>query len=372
LFTGRFPFVWLGNQINSPNFWFYQAVDPDYQFPQVWRTSLGLDYKMENDVIISTDLAYSKDTNGAHVQNWGLKTPTGTLGGVDNRRVYTQADYVIGAFGTNASAYIMSTSDKGRIWNATIKAQKSFDNGLFTSLAYNYLNSKDVNSIEAEITADAFAFNPALNNVNDDVLSFSKYGDTHRIIGVASKSWTYGTDDKWGTTIATFFEYAQGGRFSYTYAGDINNDGSGLNDLIYVPTAAEIGQMQFSGAGQAQAFEQYIQQDDYLSGRRGNYAERYGALAPWRSRWDVKILQDLKVTEDNSLQFSIDILNFGNFISSDWGLVQQVNAVQPIGVSVDGTGTPTYTFSSDLQETFVYDVSLLSRWQMQFGLRYIF
>jgi hypothetical protein len=208
--------------------------------------------------------------------------------------------------------------------------------------------------------------------VNDDVLSFSKYGDTHRIIGVASKSWTYGTDDKWGTTIATFFEYAQGGRFSYTYAGDINNDGSGLNDLIYVPTAAEIGQMEFSGAGQAQAFEQYIQQDDYLSGRRGSYAERYGGLAPWRSRWDVKILQDLKVTEDNSLQFSIDILNFGNFISSDWGLVQQVNAVQPIGVSVDGTGTPTYTFSSDLQETFVYDVSLLSRWQMQFGLRYTF
>ena len=72
LFTGRFPFVWLGNQINSPNFWFYQAVDPDYEFPQIWRTSLGLDYKMENDVIISTDLAYSKDTNGAHVQNWGL------------------------------------------------------------------------------------------------------------------------------------------------------------------------------------------------------------------------------------------------------------------------------------------------------------
>ena len=130
--------------------------------------------------------------------------------------------------------------------------------------------------------------------------------------------------------------------------------------------------LQFSGTGQAQAFEQYIQQDDYLSGIRGNYAERYGALAHWRSRWDVKILQDLKVSEDNSLQFSIDILNFGNFISSNWGLVQQANAVQPIGVSVDGTGTPTYTFSPDLQETFVYDVSLLSRWQMQFELRYTF
>lgn len=371
LFTGRFPFVWLGNQINSPNFWFYQAVDPDYEFPQVWRTSLGLDIKLENDVVLSTDLAYTKDTNGAHVQNWGLKTPTGTLSGVDNRKIYNATDYMVGAFGSNASANVFTNSDKGRTFNATFKAQKSFENGLFASLAYNYLNSKDVNSIEAEITADAFAFNPSLNNVNDDRLAFSKYGDTHRIIGVAYKSWTYGADDKWGTTISTFFEYAKGGRFSYTYSGDINNDGSGLNDLIYVPTASEIGQMQFSGAGQAQAFEQFIQQDDYLSGRRGDYAERYGALAPWRSRWDVKFIQDFKVTEDNSLQFSIDILNFGNLINSNWGLVQQANAVQPIGVSVDN-GTPTYTFNPDLQETFVYDVTLLSRWQMQFGLRYIF
>jgi len=130
--------------------------------------------------------------------------------------------------------------------------------------------------------------------------------------------------------------------------------------------------MQFSGAGQAAALESFIQQDKYLSGRRGNYAERYGALAPWRGKWDMKFIQELKVSKTNAIQFSIDILNIGNMISSDWGLVQQPNAVQPIGVSVDGTGTPTYTFDSDLKDTFVYDASLLSRWQMQFGLRYSF
>ena len=85
----------------------------------------------------------------------------------------------------------------------------------------------------------------------------------------------------------------------------------------------------------------------------------------------MKFIQELKVSDTNSLQFSIDILNVGNFINSDWGLVQQPNAVQPLGVSVTA-GVPTYTFSSDLKETFVYDSSLLSRWQMQFGLRYSF
>jgi len=368
LFTGRFPFVWLGNQIGNPNVFFYQMVDPDYKFPQVWRTNVGTDYKFENGLILTGDVSYTKDINGAHVQNWGLLPPSGTLGGVDNRPIYTSDDII-------NNAYVFTNSDKGRIWNVAVKAQKTFTNGLYTSLAYSYLDSKDVNSIEAEITGDAFAFNAALGNVNNDQLSYSRYGDTHRFIGVASKKWTYGNDN-WATTISTFFEYAQGGRFNYTYGGDINGDGSGLNDLIYVPTSSEINQMQFSGAGQAEAFDAYISQDDYLSGRRGKYAERYGALAPWRGRWDVKFLQDLNfnVGEDavNTLQFSIDILNVGNLINSEWGLIQQPNNVQPIGVTVDGSGNPTYTFNPDQTETFGYDSSLMSRWQMQFGLRYIF
>jgi len=130
--------------------------------------------------------------------------------------------------------------------------------------------------------------------------------------------------------------------------------------------------MQFSGAGQAAALESFIQQDKYLSGRRGSYAERYGALSPWRGKWDMKFIQELKISKTNAIQFSVDILNVGNLINSDWGLVQQPNAVQPIGVSVDGTGTPTYTFDPNLKDSFVYDASLLSRWQMQFGLRYSF
>ena len=374
IFTGRFPFVWLGNQIAAPDVFFLEAVDPSYKFPKVWRTNIGVDKQFEDGLVVTADVSYTKDIDGAHVQNWALLPPSGTLQGVDNRPIYRQADYggAIGGFGLGAGPFVFTNSDKGRVWNASLKAQKTFTNGLYAMLAYNYLNAKDVNSIEAEITSDAFAGNPVVGNANNDVLGFSKYGDTHRFIGVASKTWQYGANDQWGTTLSTFFEYAQGGRFSYTYGGDINGDGSRSNDLIYVPTSAEVNQMQFSGSGQAAAFEQFIQQDNYLSDRRGDYVERYGALAPWRGKWDMKFIQELKVSKTNTIQFSIDILNVGNMINSDWGLVQQPNAVQPIGVSVDGTGTPTYTFDSDLKDTFVYDASLLSRWQMQFGLRYSF
>ena len=377
LFSGRFPFVWLGNQIGNPNWWFHQMVDPDYQFPQVWRTNLGIDKEYDNDLTLSLDISYTKDINGPQVQNWGFKKPTGALAGVDNRAIYTANDFVQVdvPFPANASAYVFSNSDLGRIWNYSLKLEKTFDSGLYTSLAYNHLNAKDVNSIEAEITGDAFDFNPVVGDANAETLSYSKYGDMHRVVGVASQSWNYGTNDRWGSTITTFFEYNRGGRYSYTYAGDINGDGRGGNDLLYVPTSSQVLEMNFANPAHANAYNTFIEQDEYLNSRRGKYAERYGALSPWISHWDIRFLQDYRIQRSsgktNVVQFSMDILNFGNLINSDWGLVQQPTSIQPVGVTVTD-GVPSYTFDSNLVDSFVYDSSLQSRWQMQFGLRYIF
>jgi hypothetical protein len=392
IFTGKLPFVWLGNQVGGIDPFFYQVVDNDFKFPQVWRTSLGFDHKFENNFIVTVDMSYNKDLNGVHVQDWGLKKPTSFLKNtdgspaVDSRPIYGPNDFgVWNDYGSpeRSHAYVLTNTNKGSAFNGSVKVQKNFDNGLFASLAYNYLKSKDVNSIEAEITGDAFNFNPALGNVNDAVLSNSKYGDTNRFIGVASKKWKYGSNDKWATTVSTFFEYAQGGRFSYTYGGNINNDGlfsnGSANDLIYIPTTAEISTMNFSGPNQGDALDKFISQDDYLSGRRGQYAERYGALSPWRGKWDFKFMQDynFKISSSsdkkNTIQFSVDVLNLGNLLNSDWGLVQVPTSVQPIGVSVNpSTNVPTYTFNGTQTKTFNYDASLASRWQAQFGIRYIF
>ncbi|MBT8187770.1 MAG: carboxypeptidase regulatory-like domain-containing protein [Croceitalea sp.] len=365
LFTGRFPFVWLGNQVQGTDFFFYQVVDQDFQWPQVWRTNVGVDKKFENGIILTADFSYTKDVNAAHVQNWGLGAPSQTLNGPDNRAVYANDDKSQ-LFGGSTSAFVFTNSDEGRIINGTLKLQKTFDDGLYTQLAYSYLDAKEVNSIDAEITGDAFAGNAVVGSANRDVLSNSRYGDKHRIIGVLSKAF------KTGTTISSFFEYAQSGRYNYIYGGDINNDGSSINDLLYIPTASELGQMTFSGAGQAEAFEAFIQQDDYLSDRRGQYAERYGALAPWRGRWDVKVLQDIKVSEDNRFQLSLDVLNIGNLFNSNWGVVERQDFDQLLGVSVDASNNPTYTFDPNRTNTFSADTRLLSRWQAQVGIRYIF
>jgi hypothetical protein len=374
IFTGRFPFVWIGNQNGAPNWWFYEVIDPDFQWPKVWKSSLGVDHKLGNDMVLSFDLSYADDIKAAHVQNWGLKAPTGKLKGVDNRPVYGGNDHLqhnFGAFSAPVNAFVLTNSDKGHQFNISGKIQKTFSNGIYTSLAYNFMQSKDVNSIEAEITGDAFAFNPAFGNVNDDVLSYSKYGDKHRVIGMVSKKITYG---KLYTSIAAIAEYAQGARYNYTYGGDINGDGQILNDLIYIPTDDQINQMDFNTnfgtvASQRAALKDFINQDDYLSQNKGKYMERYGAISPFRGRWDVKIIQGLNLGGNRSVELSIDILNIGNMINSNWGVVQQAANLQPIGVGFDSTGNPVYSFNSNTKNTFANDASLNSRWQLQAGLR---
>ncbi len=376
LFTGRFPFVWIGNQVANPNSFFYNVTRTDFKFPQVWRTNLGMDKRFGAGWVLSTDLIYTSDVNAMMVRNYGVRPPTGTLQGVDNRPIYNAATDR-NAAGNNA--YVFTNVDIGHSFNATVQLQRTWSNGLYTSIGYNFLDAKDASSIEAEISSDAFDRNPAINHVNDAVLTPSLYGNRHRIVGSAFKKFSYGNDNRWGTSIALFFQYAQGGRFTYTYSGDLNGDGSFLNDLIYVPTDGEIDQMAFTGDDASQnsqrtALKRFIAQDDYLSERRGDYAEKYDILSPWYSNWDLRILQDFNFgagSKKNTIQFSIDILNIGNLISSNWGVRQFPTNTQPIGVSV-ADGVPTYSFDTGLTSTFVDDFSLLSRWQMQFGLRYIF
>jgi len=197
----------------------------------------------------------------------------------------------------------------------------------------------------------------------------------------------YGADKKWGTTISLFSSWTSGNRFAYVYGGDINNDGTGSNDLLYVPTDAEIDAMAFdplldingnvqAAPAQRLAFKQFIGQDKYLRDLRGQYTKKYGGETPWYSQLDLRILQDFFLNSKNKqrLQFSVDFVNLGNLINSKWGVREYATTAgyfQPLTVSYNDNA-PTYKFDPSLKNTFVASPDLQSRWQMQLGLRFIF
>jgi hypothetical protein len=193
------------------------------------------------------------------------------------------------------------------------------------------------------------------------------------------------------TTIGLFYEYQTGNPFSYTYAGDMNGDGSGGggNDLIYVPKdASEIKLLDFkrgtetvTAATQWANLEAYINQDPYLSTRKGQYAERNGAFGPNRGQLDLSFKQDFYINiggKRNTLQFSADVFNASNQV------FQNVNRAGLINfIGYDASKTPTFNFTNldttpsavgtnPLKSTFFDNKGIGSRWQGQFGLRYIF
>lgn len=383
LFTGRFPFVWIGNHIGNPFSFFYNATDKDFRWPQVWRTNVGSDLKTAAGTIFSLDVAYTKDVKAMMVRNYKLGTPTGTLnsGTGDNRKVYLSSNQ------GSANTYVFTNTNEGHQFNISLQAQQTFANGLFAMFGYNFLIAKDASSISAEISSDAFDRNPILNNANAAINSNSLYGNKHRFIAVASRKFEYGEGKKWATTVSIFGSWTSGNRFAYVYGGDINNDGTGSNDLLYVPTDAEIDQMSFapfldvngntqSQAAQRSALKQYIAQDKYLNGLRGMHTEKYGGETPWFSQLDLRILQDLmfNAKRKQTIQLSLDFVNLGNLFNSNWGVRQFATTsgfYQPLSVNYNNN-SPVYQFDPSLKKTFVDSPDLPSRWQMQIGLRYIF
>jgi hypothetical protein len=203
---------------------------------------------------------------------------------------------------------------------------------------------------------------------------------------VGSANYKHNWSDVLATSFGLFFEAAEGGfytagrtsRFSYTVLGDLNGDGNTGNDLIYIPRSQdEINLVDDPDAGTADqqwaAFNAFIEQDEYLSDHRGEISERNGGINPWYSNIDLRILQDF-ILSDHTFQISLDMLNVGNFLNSDWGVRQVVNTSARSPLRLDGfnaAGEPLYVFNG-VTETFIDDPGELSRWRAQLGFRYLF
>lgn len=405
IFTGRIPFVWFGNVISNPGAnpnlfspfapipvpadhqtsddsilqqsFDLNAMTDDFAWPQVWTTDLAVDQQLPGGFLGTLEVIYGKDINAIYMRNADLVAPVRTL--ADGRPFYGGA----GANELNpdggAGIYVIDNTSEGYNFNATAQLRKNFG-GLDASLAYSYTESK--NQLQStEIASVLWQGNPVQGDPNNPVLSHAQFGQRHRIVGSA----TYRHD--WGGRLATsvglFFQAAEGNqflvnggnRYSFVYSGDVNGDGSAGNDLIYIPMDA--GDINLADPNQWTALNAFIEQDDYLSQNRGQIAERFGAVNPWYSNLDLRILQDIGFVvggRPNKLQISVDVSNFANLLNSSWGVRSVANpaATSPLSLTGFGIdGEPIFNFTGPT-ETYVDDPSEFSRWRVQVGVRYGF
>ena len=396
IFTGRIPFVWLGNQSTNSrinDFYTFQvnSTSDGFKFPQVWKNNLAVDYKFSNGLVATFEGIYGKDINAVVHRNYDMLAPSQNLTGTGDTRaifagfnethIYSTVDTVNFL---DAGTIVMDNVKEGHQYSLTGQLKKNFDFGLSANVAYTYMQSKDYTSIPAEIAADAFQRNPVVGDPNHPMFSYSRYGLKHRAIATIMYQKAY---KNMASSFAIFFEAGQGNRYSYTYVGDLNQDGIANNDLLYIPASSSdinFGAVDASGvatvapdaAAQWTALNAFIEQDPYLSEHRGEYAERHGAMLPWFSQIDFKFMQDFSLKsgkKTNTLRLSFDVLNLGNMLNSSWGVRKLPTTTNPISVSgVDNNNVPYFSFDSNLQDTYIDDVSILSKWQLQIGVRYIF
>jgi len=445
VFSGRVPYVWLSNQLSNngvlfgsenianptnrpfnpdvnayrpaitlpltPTAYNLAVTDPNFKFSQVFRTNLALDKNLGDGWILGLEGIYTKDINAVYLENVNLPRSTVNAVGADNRVIF----YTLGANGLPGSvknyaiygntvkgvnypadgkntvsspnisdAIVIKNTDLGYSYALTATISKSFDNGLFASLAYTNSDSRSVND-GGSIAQSQWRDRVVSGDPNENVASYSSYIQTHRFNAYGSYRLNY-LNEKASTTFGFTYSAAPAGRFSYTYSGDMNGDNQTANDLIFIPRSQsdillkDLGT--YTAAQQWSDLDKYITQDSYLNSRRGQYAERNGAELPWSANFDFKVIQDFYIKvggHKNTLQFTLDVFNFGNYVTPQWGLNQSTLRAGLISFTGNdaATGKPVFQFpyrsgTTPLTETFQRSFGLGSRWQAQFGVRYTF
>jgi len=384
---------------NLPTSYNIAVTGKSFNFPQVWRTSFGLDAKLFWNITATAEGFYTQDINAVYFDNINTPNPAGNLqGGPDNRPIYPSTGIkgqIYGGIGgaslTNpniSSAILLRNTNKGYSYAASLKLERNVKN-LYTAVIYTTSDSRSVND-GGSIAASSWSGRQVSGDVNAPVLGYSQYRVPNRLLAVANYKIEYAHFA--ATTIGFTYELQPGGSYSYVYSGDLNNDGQSNNDLIYVPSVqSDINLVTYTPKGTTTPYtaaqqwydlNNYIAQDPYLSTRRGQYAERNGLLAPYYNQLNVNFGQDFFVKlangKRNILRFTADIINFQNLINNSWGIQKSpVNTSSLIAYKGLVNGVPTFNLnylnpSTQTPYTSTFAQNNNSIWSMQLGLRYIF
>ncbi len=425
LFTSRIPLVWPGGAYNNtgtvvantrifgddvPDFnpdvnnqfqeegEFQGNIDllaQDLKLPQVFKKSLAVDQKLGNGFTLSAEVSHTSVITGLSLENLNLEGPQFTTTGAGARSNFGGVD----VDDTYGGIFLISNTNEGESFNTSATLSKNFYSSkvdVRSSATYSYGRSTTVFEGTSSQNISNWAFNESVNGSNNLGTSVSDFSQGQRTLAnaVIDIKWTKNIK----TSIGLFYEGAEGTPYSYVVGGGnsrdlIDDTGESFTALPFIPaTFADANLVDLEdGDGNviATAEEQYIaldafiEGDDYLSTRRGEFAERNRNRARWSHVVDLKVTQDFNLQFGNkkhAFQVSADIFNFTNFINKDWGRrfftsgFDTATLVNFEGFAADGT-TPEFTFNDGVESGLnqVDDAGLnSSRWQMQIGLRYTF
>ena len=418
LFTGRIPFVWFSNNFSNTGVQFQtynvyssglggvaaikynpkgqaevataltpggsqtiNVMDPDFKMAQTAKLDLGFDFNALG-IDWTVEGIYSKTINDILYNQLSYEANNTTYGATytdqsfDTRPMYTRT---AGVSPFN-NIYMLTNTNKGRTINLMLQAQKSFPFGLDLNASYTYTNAKGVFNGTSSVAQSNFNYNYHHSNPNSPEMGNSAFNIPHQIKVSASYHKSYGRGNAWTTSAGAVYIGTSGAAYSIYYYGDLNNDSSNGNDLMWIPTDAQVEKMTFvansdyTAAQQADNMKAWLGSERYLKDHRGEYYDRYADNMPFESHFDLHLGQKYSFRvagQIHSVELTADLINAANLLNPKWG--------RSYGGGLNGYFSPvTYKGSGKFQFLQPADYTMFnysdfaSRWKLQLGLRYSF
>ena len=430
IFTGRIPFVWLSNNftntgIQTSVYNVYgssglkdgkqntgklsdvslivdpykqsenteklgtsnQAInvfDKDFKFTQNLRLDLALDFTLAG-IDFTLEGVLSKNLNDIYYKDLTRTEAGKTLGetyeslSFDNRPMFAKITSTEDAnLKKFTNVYMLDNTSRGYSYNLSLSAVKRFDFGLDLAASYTYSRSKSVNCGTSSVAQSNYNYNYTYQNPNSPELGFTAFNVPHQIKASAFYHKDYA--EHWNTTVGLIYTGTSGSPYSLYYYGDLNQDGSNGNDLMFIPTDEQIDKMQFkanknyTAEEQKENFREWIANDGYMSKHRGEYFKRYADNLPFESHFDFHLAQTYKFkvgAQVHSVELSFDVLNVGNMFNKKWGRYTSTGTAKYYSpVTYSGNGQFQFLHPGNY-EMRSYD-DYYSRWRGQLGLKYTF
>ncbi len=396
---------WKPNQLGTKgNRGVLNIVDKDITMPAVWRSSLWVNKAWANQWEIKGELMYYFNKNELSFYNVNILPATDRIVGPDNRAVVASDNQgKIPALADSSNPYDQiiwmknNTTQHGYGYRYGIEIKKILHSTKLT-LNYNYGKSYSLYDGNYSTLLNQWRLNENVHGRNNLDIAESDFSAGHHIQLVANKEWISSKKTK-KIMLSIIYNGKSGDQFSYVYdknnltRDDINSTGY---DLLYIPTSEELSKQIFipmvtknnyySGEEQKQALEWVVAHNNYLTSRRGKYAERNGLRLPFIHEFDAKlaVTHYLKLNgRKYALNFSFAIFNIGNLINADWGnyYVAPSNKIKLIhfkGYLSANDLTPTYSFNPEVinhEKKIGYNgiiIDFRQEWRLQVGLKLSF
>ena len=354
------------------------AVDPKFKMPQVWKTSLAIDYQLpvEFPFTATVEGIFNKTINGVAISDWAIPNVGGfaRFNGVDNRPIYPTG------FRTGTKAFMLENTSRGYGWSASVELKAQPADWISLMAAYTHTVSKEVTGMPGSAAESAFTYIPTVEGPNNIKLHNSQYVTPDRLVASAT------IHDKSGNHYNFVYEAWRGGyNYGWMTTNDMNGDGYNY-DALYIPTDAQVAnkEFRFVSDDDAQRFMDFVHNDGYLSKHQGEYAEPYSVYSPWVHRIDFGYKHDFKFNigqTKHMFQITFDMKNVLNFFNSSWGVAKYLNP--EIGSEsrilkfegVDADGYATFSTPSAINgntKTWATNYSLGQCWYASIGIKYYF